>query len=96
MPKSFRRLTWVRAGNRYPDVKGEGDHFLDAAAVPRAAAGRLFPGRVSGRSAGLDAQIIQKAQRGLKTMSIRGWVVTTSVILGVLFWVVVTYIVWFA
>ena len=28
MPKSFRRLTWVRAGNRYPDLKGERDHFL--------------------------------------------------------------------
>ena len=41
-----------------------------------------------------DAEIIQKAQFGLKTMSIRGRVLTASVVLGILFWIVVTYIVW--
>ena len=28
MPKTFRRLTWVRAGDHYPDLKDEPDHFI--------------------------------------------------------------------
>jgi len=28
MPEPLRRLTWVRVGDRYPDVAGTPDHFI--------------------------------------------------------------------
>jgi hypothetical protein len=30
-----RSVTWVRIGNRYPDLKGEADHFLRSTARSR-------------------------------------------------------------
>ena len=48
MPESTRRVTWVRAGDRDPDLKDDLDHFI-------ALDGEVEVGVVKFMAAGIDA-----------------------------------------